>query len=76
MQNLTARLAHADQVAADLRDSRCCDALEPCDACRATAREVHAARHAARVDALTVVRRAALPVPPQTRSLRERLARR
>lgn len=25
--------AHADQLAADLRDRRCCDALAPCRSC-------------------------------------------
>ena len=27
-------LAHADQLAATLRDARCCDALDPCRPCQ------------------------------------------
>lgn len=29
-----AALALADQIAATLRDARCCDALDPCDDCK------------------------------------------
>lgn len=60
------RTAHADQLHAELRDARCCDALAPCDDCRAKAAEVRAIRHAERVAALTVY--------PSFAMLRERLA--
>lgn len=72
MNNLTARLARADQIAATVRDARCCDALEPCGTCRAGAAEVHAIHHAARVEALTIRPRPVVAVPSQ-RTLRERL---
>lgn len=54
MNNLTARIARADQLAATVRDARCCDALDPCATCTAGKREVHAVRHEMRVAALTL----------------------
>lgn len=51
--NTTARTAHADQLHATVRDARDCDAINPCDTCRAKTAEVRATRHAARVAALT-----------------------
>lgn len=52
MMNITAATAHADQLAARIRDARCCDAINPCHSCRAMTAEVRAIRHAARVNAL------------------------
>lgn len=45
--NTTAATAHADQLAAIVRDARDCDALAPCDSCRAKTAEVRAIRRAA-----------------------------
>ena len=36
--------ATADQLAADLRDRRCCDALDPCRRCQTGRVTVHVAR--------------------------------
>ena len=59
--------AHADQLHAEVRDARDCDALDPCTSCRAKTAEVRAIRHAARV--------AAVAIPRPRTALAARLAR-
>ena len=49
MQTTTATTTHADQLAADLRDRRCCDALAPCRSCAVGRDTVHVARALVRV---------------------------
>lgn len=41
-------VAEADQLAAQVRDARCCDALDPCPACRALREGVMVRRHIVR----------------------------
>lgn len=71
--NRTARLAHADQLHAELRDARTydghaaeCDALDPCESCKAKAAEV---RKAQRGDTGPAV-----PAPRKPSDLQRRLA--
>jgi hypothetical protein len=47
--NTTAITAHADQLAAEVRDRRCCDALAPCDRCRVARTMVQVSRKLATV---------------------------
>ena len=47
--HMTTTTAHADQLAADLRDRRCCDALAPCRSCAVGRDTVHVARALVRV---------------------------
>ena len=47
----TATTAHADQLAADLRDRRCCDALAPCRRCQVGRLTVQVERALVRVPA-------------------------
>jgi hypothetical protein len=42
-------VAEADQLAAQLRDARCCDALDPCQDCLRLRDAVVARRHVVRV---------------------------
>lgn len=56
--------AHADQLHAELRDARCCDALEPCEPCREKAAEVRKARREVPV----------IPAPRKPSALALRLA--
>ncbi len=51
MTNTTTATAHADQLHAEVRDARDCDAINPCANCRAKTTVVRAARHAERVAA-------------------------
>ena len=44
-----AATAHADQLAASLRDARCCDALDPCESCAAARAVVQTVRHVAAI---------------------------
>ena len=48
---MTAQTAHADQLAADLRDRRCCDAFVPCESCRVARLTVSIIRRLERVPA-------------------------
>ena len=59
--NTAAHTAHADQLHAEVRDARCCDALDPCADCQGMTRTVVAIRHAERVAAMRV--RALIPAP-------------
>lgn len=43
----TSHTAHADQLHAEVRDARDCDALDPCQSCRSKTAEVRAIRRAA-----------------------------
>lgn len=65
----TARTAHADQLHAEVRDARDCDAIDPCESCQGMTTEVRAARHAARVHA----HRAAIVSAPSMSMLEARL---
>ena len=47
----TARTAHADQMHAEVRDARDCDALDPCASCQVKTATVRSARRVARVEA-------------------------
>ncbi len=51
MRNLVHLTAEADQLAAQARDARCCDALAPCDRCRRLRQAVVARRYLARIPA-------------------------
>jgi hypothetical protein len=46
---MTEHTAAADQLAAQTRDARCCDALDPCASCRGAALNVRVRRHLVRV---------------------------
>ena len=70
MMNITAATAHADQLAAHIRDARCCDALDVCQPCKSTASEIRTIRHAARVATL----RPAVYIPVPRTALAARLA--
>ncbi|MDZ5662568.1 hypothetical protein HN031_13800 [Nocardioides sp. zg-1308] len=50
------RSAHADQLEAELRDARCCDARRRCVGCQAKADEIRAARRDAIIYSLSTVR--------------------
>lgn len=47
----TTTTTHADQLAADLRDRRCCDALAPCRRCQVGRLTVQVERALVRVPA-------------------------
>ena len=47
----TAATAHADQLAAELRNRRCCDALDPCRRCQVGRLTVQVERALVRVPA-------------------------
>lgn len=70
---ITSRTAHADQLHAEVRDARCCDALDPCAGCKAKTRAVVAIRHAERVAAAKSEQAPRVP-QPRTGDLRARLA--
>lgn len=65
--------ARADQLHAEVRDARCCDALDQCEECTAKTRTVVAIRHAARVEAARSEQAPRVP-QPRTGDLRARLA--
>lgn len=56
MHTILRRSAHADQLEAEVRDSRCCDHAALCAACRAKLDEVRAARRDAVLHAIASVR--------------------
>lgn len=56
MRSTLSRTAHADQLEADLRGARCCDASEPCADCAASIAEARAARRDAVIHSLTRAR--------------------
>lgn len=69
----TSHTAHADQLHAEIRDARDCDALDPCQTCRDKTATVRAIRHTERVAAM----RLSLPtlmVPTPRTQLTARLA--
>ena len=47
----TATTTHADHLAAELRDRRCCDALDPCRSCKVGRMTVQVERALVRVPA-------------------------
>lgn len=47
--NASQHTAAADQLSAQVRDARCCDAIDPCHACRGQAMAARTHRHLARV---------------------------
>ena len=49
MLNLVHLIAEADQLAAQARDARCCDALDPCAACLRLRQGVQARRFVLRI---------------------------
>lgn len=49
MDTTTNHTARADQLVAQLRDARCCDALRPCNSCRVARDEIVVRRHLAGV---------------------------
>lgn len=47
--NASQHTAAADQLSAQVRDARCCDALDPCHTCRGLAMTARTHRHLARL---------------------------
>lgn len=72
MNITTATIAQADRLHAEVRDARCCDALEPCASCKTKTRTVVAVRHAARVEAAKAEQAPRVP-QPRLMDLRARL---
>ena len=56
MRTVLSRSAHADQLEAEVRDARCCDALARCAACTVRLDEVRAARRDAILHAVAALR--------------------
>lgn len=54
--NAQTHTAAADQLSAQVRDARCCDALDPCTSCRVMAEAARTHRHQARVAAVVAGR--------------------
>lgn len=66
--NASHHTAAADQLAAQVRDARCCDALAPCHTCRRLAMTACTHRHLARVAQAQVSGSAASDVSDMSRS--------
>lgn len=66
--------AHADQLHAELRATRDCDAIDPCTSCRAKAHTVRIARRIARVAVATGAEPPHIPAPRPPSMLSQRLA--
>ena len=49
MLDMVHLVAEADQLAAQARDARCCDALDPCPDCLRLRQEVAARRYVVRI---------------------------
>lgn len=56
MHSTLSRSAHADQLAAELRDARCCDPRSRCSSCQAKGQEIRAARRDAIIHSLSMTR--------------------
>ena len=56
MNTVLRRSAHADQLEAEVRDSRCCEELSRCAECQELLDEVRAARRDALLHAIASVR--------------------
>lgn len=51
MSKHTERALRIQSLRRELRDARCCDALEPCESCQGKALELRSLHRAARADA-------------------------
>jgi len=71
---ITGLSAHADQLHAELRESRDCDALDPCVSCSAKGQVVRVVRRVARVAVATGVELPRLPTPRASTMLSQRLS--
>lgn len=56
MHTIVRRSAHADQLEAEVRDSRCCEEGDQCSSCAAKLAEVRAARRDALLHSIASVK--------------------
>lgn len=71
---VSGQIAHADQLHAELRATRDCDALEPCESCQAKAQTVRVVRRIERVAVAMGAEPPRIPAPRQPSMLSQRLA--